>query len=183
MCVFWIPTFVKLCSNVWSWTLVGPPTMVTALYWVTYFVPCSQFYRSVLFVLTFCMESKILQEPIDSPYSGLNKFGPQRLIWMLGIIRRCGLVGVSVTLLEEVSHCVGGLWGLLVVKFHLVWNSPLLLPVDQDAELSVLSPAPCLPRCCHASCHDDNGLNIRNCKPVPVKCCSYKSCFGHGVSS
>jgi hypothetical protein len=33
------------------------------------------------------------------------------------------------------------------------------LPLDQDVELSAI-PALCLPRCCHASCHDDNGLNL-----------------------
>jgi hypothetical protein len=35
-----------------------------------------------------------------------------------------------------------------------------LLPTDQDVELSVSSPALCLPACCRASCHDDNGLNL-----------------------
>jgi hypothetical protein len=32
------------------------------------------------------------------------------------------------------------------------------LPLEQDAGLSA-PPAPCLPGCCHASCHDD-GLNL-----------------------
>ena len=35
-----------------------------------------------------------------------------------------------------------------------------LLPTDPDVELSVPPPALCLPACCHASCHDDNGLNL-----------------------
>ena len=35
-----------------------------------------------------------------------------------------------------------------------------MLPVDQDVELSAPPPAPCLPACCRASCHDDNGLNL-----------------------
>jgi hypothetical protein len=35
-----------------------------------------------------------------------------------------------------------------------------LLTADQDVELSAPSPAPCLPACCHASCHDDNGLSL-----------------------
>jgi hypothetical protein len=34
------------------------------------------------------------------------------------------------------------------------------LPSDQDAEHSAPSPAPCLPVLCHASCHEDNGLNL-----------------------
>jgi hypothetical protein len=33
-----------------------------------------------------------------------------------------------------------------------------LLPADPDVELSAL-PEPSLPECCHASYHDDNGLN------------------------
>lgn len=45
--------------------------------------------------------------------SGLNRFGPNRLLslnaWLLGIgtIRRCGLMGVA--LWEEVCYCRGGL--------------------------------------------------------------------------
>ena len=35
----------------------------------------------------------------------------------------------------------------------------LLLPTDQDVELSAPS-APCLPERCHAFHHNDNGLNI-----------------------
>ena len=41
-----------------------------------------------------------------------------------------------------------------------VAHSLLLLPSDQDVEVLALSPAPSLPACCHASCHDDNGLNF-----------------------
>jgi hypothetical protein len=29
---------------------------------------------------------------------------------------------------------------------------------------------PCLPGCCHASWDDDNGLNLRTCKPAPIQC-------------
>ena len=39
------------------------------------------------------------------------------------------------------------------------------MPLDQNAELST----PCLPACCHASCYDENRLNLWNCKPAPVK--------------
>jgi hypothetical protein len=35
---------------------------------------------------------------------GLNKIGPGS-----GTIKRCGLIGVGVTLLEEMCHFVGGL--------------------------------------------------------------------------
>ena len=34
------------------------------------------------------------------------------------------------------------------------------LPSGQDVELSAPSPAPQLPAPCHASCHDDNELNL-----------------------
>jgi hypothetical protein len=61
-------------------------------------------------------------------------------------------------------------------------DSPLLLPVDQDIELWA-PPAPRLPARCHAFCHDDNGLDLLNCKPGPVKCFSFKSCLVHDVPS
>jgi hypothetical protein len=32
--------------------------------------------------------------------------------------------------------------------------------LDQDVEHSAPSPAPCLSGCCHASHHDDTGLNL-----------------------
>ncbi|EDL00953.1 mCG1047212, partial [Mus musculus] len=35
-----------------------------------------------------------------------------------------------------------------------------LLPADPDVELSVPSPAPCLPACHRASRCDNNGLNL-----------------------
>ena len=37
--------------------------------------------------------------------------------------------------------------------------SLFLLPVDLDVKLSATSLAPSLPAHCHASHHDDNGLN------------------------
>ena len=62
-----------------------------------------------------------------------------------------------------------------------VESSLLMLSSDQDVELSASSPAPCLPEPCHVSYHNDNGLNLLNCKAVDVFL--YKSCFGHGVPS
>jgi hypothetical protein len=86
-----------------------------------------------------------------------------------GTVRRCGLIGISVAL-EEVHHCGGGFWKttpnvdetfLLIAcrKDSLSW-----LQLDQDAKLSAPFSVPCLIRCCHASGHDDNGLNLRNYK-------------------
>jgi hypothetical protein len=43
------------------------------------------------------------------------------------------------------------------------------LPLEQDEELSA-PPLSCLPGCCHASYLDDNGLNLRTCKPATIKC-------------
>ena len=45
-----------------------------------------------------------------------------------------------------------------------------LLPVGPSVELSVTSPAPCLPAGGHASCRDGNELNLWNLKPAPIKC-------------
>lgn len=64
------------------------------------------------------------------------------------------------TLYENGSHrligndTVGGL--ALLEELCL----SLLLPVDQDVELSAPSPASCLPGCCYTSCRDDNGMNL-----------------------
>jgi hypothetical protein len=44
---------------------------------------------------------------------------------------------------------------------------------------SCTMPAWMLP-CSHLG---DSGLNLRTCKSGPIKCCSYKSCLGHGVCS
>jgi hypothetical protein len=41
----------------------------------------------------------------------------------------------------------------LYPEWHIAF---LLLPVDQDIELS----ASCFPACYHVSCHDDKGLNF-----------------------
>ena len=57
----------------------------------------------------------------------------------------------SVAFLEEVCHLGGWLWG-----FKAGLNVALfLLPADPEVELSVIILAPCLPKCSHASLHDD----------------------------
>lgn len=40
--------------------------------------------------------------------------------------------------------------------------------LDQDVALSYIS-TPCLPLCYPASHHDDNELDLLNCKPAPIK--------------
>jgi len=52
-------------------------------------------------------------------------------------------------------------WGWTFETLLLTaWKTVVLscLPLDKDVEL-LAPPAPCLPGCCHASCHD-NGLNL-----------------------
>ena len=72
-----------------------------------------------------------------------------------GTIRRCGLVGVGVAVLLNMS-----LWKKTLSSSSAQCKSvSALLPVDQDVELSAPS-APCLPGCCHVSRHDDNELNL-----------------------
>ena len=50
------------------------------------------------------LRSSVLAASIFTNCGGLNMLGPGR-----GTIRRCGLVGVGVALLEEVCHCGHGL--------------------------------------------------------------------------
>ena len=80
-------------------------------------------------------------------------------VWILG------LVEVGAVLLEDVGHLGAGSELSYAQAMPIVTHS-LLLPANQNIELL----APCLTVCCHASHHDDNGLNLSNCKPVPVKC-------------
>ena len=86
---------------------------------------------------------------------GLNKNGPRRLIGS-NTIRRYGLVGVGMAVLEEVCH-----WGR-ALRFQMPKPGPvsLSLPANLNVELSAASAAPCLPACPHAYHHGDNGLNL-----------------------
>jgi hypothetical protein len=77
-----------------------------------------------------------------------------------GTIKRNGLVGVGVALLEEVGRYGAGFWVSYTQTTPSVAHNVLHL-ADKDVELSAPPPtAPCLPSCCHASCLDDNGLNL-----------------------
>jgi hypothetical protein len=85
-----------------------------------------------------------------------------------------GVVLLGMFLLEQVWPC----WRKLITMgmgfetlLLATWKTVCYwLPLDKDVELSA-SPAPCLPEHCHAFCHDDNGLNLRDYKPAPIKCC------------
>ena len=66
---------------------------------------------------------------------------------MSGTIRRHGIVGVGVVLLEEVCHCRVGFEVSYAQTMPSVAHSLLFLPTSQDVELSDPSLAPCLPVC------------------------------------
>jgi hypothetical protein len=56
---------------------------------------------------------------------------------------------------EEVCHCRGGLWEVSYAQALLSVEESLLLAAFRSR---------CLPAWCHASCYDDNELNLWNCK-------------------
>ena len=68
------------------------------------------------FFLALALMTQVLSRTcIDSSsYGDLNRYDPHRCMclsaWPIksGSIRRCGLVGVGVVLLEEGCHCGGG---------------------------------------------------------------------------
>ena len=80
--------------------------------------------------------------------------GPQGVA-LLGVVAlvECVVFSVQVCTVEE---------GFVVLYAQAMLSvaHSLLLPADQDVELSAPSPAPCLPAYCHASNHDDNKLNL-----------------------
>ena len=96
----------------------------------------------------------------------LNANGLHKLIWS-GTTGRCGLVRVSMALLEEVCHCGGGLWDLNAQATSSV-SVHFLLPL-QDAELfsypSYIMSA-CTTTMPH---HEDDGLNLWTVSH-PIKC-------------
>ena len=85
----------------------------------------------------------------------------------------------SVALLEEVCHCGGELWD--PTPRHM---RAKLLQLAFGIRCRTFSSSSTMSACTlPCSCLDDNGLNFWPCKPVPIKCCPYKSCLGHDVCS
>ena len=80
-------------------------------------------------------------------YGGLNGNGPHRSTGS-GTIRRCGLVGGSVS------------WSELEVSEAQARPRVAFFPLPLDLELSAPSPALCLPAHCHASHPDNHELNL-----------------------
>ena len=96
----------------------------------------------------------------------LNKNDPHKIIE--SGVRGCGLIQVGVACWRK---CItrGGLWGS---EAQSTPSGSLFFPTAWGSRLRTLSPspAPCLPALCYASCHEDTGLNLWNCKLAPVKC-------------
>jgi len=86
---------------------------------------------------------------------GLHMLGPRS-----GTIRRCGLVGRSVSLWGGLGDLPSRMLSLFLAFFEWRCGTQLLLH-HACLDSSML---PC-------SSLDDNGLNLWTCKPVPIKCC------------
>jgi hypothetical protein len=102
---------------------------------------------------------------------GLNMLGPWKLALLVGMALLCGLVGGSVSPWRWSLRSPGAQAPPNVVRnppSSCLWKS-LLLPLDQCVELLAF-PGQCLPEHYHASCHDDNGLNLWTCKLASIKC-------------
>ena len=99
----------------------------------------------------------------------LNKNGLHRTIGS-GTIRKYGLAGIDVALLEEVY---GEGQALRFQK---------LKPCQAMPSATVSLPAPCLP-VLPCFCHDDNGVNFWSVSPPLFSVSFYKACCGQGVSS
>lgn len=101
-------------------------------------------------------------------------------------IRRCGLFGVGVALVEEVHHCEDGLWGTML-KLHPVEETFLWLPAEGNL-LAVFgsrcrtldSSISKFTACCHTSHHDDNGLNLWNCNQSQLNVLYKRSLHSNG---
>ena len=117
---------------------------------------------------------------------GLNRHGfhrPGFECWAIGndTIRRC-VVGVGVTLLEEVCHCGGRLWGLR--SSSLVWLGCLSLLLLFLNEHVTLSSSPTMPAFFgHAFCHDDDGWTSETVSQPQWNVTLYRSGLGHGAST
>jgi hypothetical protein len=103
---------------------------------------------------------------------------PGEYAWPMGYgtIRRRGLIGGSLVLLEEICHC-GGRVSYLCSSLAWVTQSSgyrrwqmivcSSLPLSQSVEISA-PPVSSLPVQCNASHHDDNGCTSET-KPVPIE--------------
>jgi hypothetical protein len=88
-----------------------------------------------------------------------------------------GLGGVAF-IGESVSLGVGS----DISKAHARLSISPCLPVDQDVALCYFFGS-CLPTCCHAPRHDDNGLTSEPVMKPQLNVFFSKGCHGHCVSS
>lgn len=87
---------------------------------------------------------------------GLKQNGTHRLIWVC-TIRKCDFVGEGVSL------------GIQSLKSSSQFT---FCSCRSKLKLLAPSPAPCLHASCCASCHGNDGQNLGNYKPTPIKCFS-----------
>ena len=95
-------------------------------------------------------------------------------------IKRCGLVDLGISLLEEVYHWK---WAVRFQKPKPAPLSHFLLPGDSDVELLATSPALYLLACCFTSYHNDNALASETVSQSQLSSFFYKSSHSHDVSS
>ena len=98
-------------------------------------------------------------------------------------IRRCGLVGIGVTLLEKVCQCRAGLWGLIYAQaMPSVVHSLSLMPSDLDVELSAYpGMSTCMQPCFPTMMAMD--WTSETVSQPQLSVFLYKSCYGHSVFS
>ena len=133
---------------------------------------------------------------VKADCGSLNENDPHRLR-RSGTIRKYGLFGIEMSLLEEVCH-----WGVGYEVSNAqarpsipLFLCRLLIPMYNSQPLSggairfqMLKPGPvslsfyaacwsrciihstCLPVWCHASWNDNDRINIWNCNRAPIKC-------------
>jgi hypothetical protein len=87
-------------------------------------------------------------------YDGLNKYGPQRL-QAFRLIQGDTAGHHGVTVFERIRRC-GPVAGSMPLGMGLM-PGPVLLFSDQTIVPSYFSST--MLACCHALCHDDNGLS------------------------
>ena len=63
-------------------------------------------------------------------------------------------------------------------SFEVLEGPLILLPADPYLELSAAPTAQWLPMCCHASCHDNQGLNLATVSHPQLNVVLYKTCHG-----
>jgi hypothetical protein len=114
-------------------------------FWVWAWLRHSKGGRGLLFF------NKNLNSLIFAKCRGLNMLGPGN-----GTIRRCGIVGVGVALLEGLYHCGGELGDPPPNRLE----ESLLLSAFGSRYRTLSSSTPCLPACCQASCYEDNELKL-----------------------